>query len=286
MASGSQRAPTAFSSNDSRCAGRRCPGGLSATAVGSEVVKSRPDSLRADLVLRLGEPTEPARLALIVEVQLGTDPDKRLKWPAYLAGMRAELACPVVLVVVAPRARVARWARTRIEMGHPGFALRPIVLGPEGIPVIDDAEEARRDVPLAVLSSMAHGRGARGYDVGLAALHAVAQLDESRRGDYDTYVLEALSNAVHRRLVEEMEQGQHRKLTLLERHFIAKGRAEGEAKGRAEAMRRDILRVLGARGLSVPDEVRQRILSCDDVQLLDEWLARAATVERADDVAS
>jgi len=272
----------------SRVPGVEIPEEVEATVVGSEVIKARPDSLRADLVLRLGEPSEPAWLALVVEVQLRTKEDKRLKWPVYVAGVRAELACPVVLVVVAPRASVARWARARIELGHPGFALQPIVLGPDGIPVIDDAEEARRNVRLAILSAMAHGRGARGYDVGLAALRAVAQLDESGRGDYHTYVLDALADAVVKKLEEEMEQGRHRELTSLERHFISKGeargRAEGEAKGRAEATRQNILRVLAVRGLEVPHAVRQRILGCDDVEQLDAWLARAVTVERADDV--
>jgi hypothetical protein len=265
-----------------RAPGLAIPEGLAATVVGSEVVKSRPDSLRADLVLRLGEPPEPATLALVVEVQFGKDAAKRLTWPVYVAGVRAELACPVVLVVVAPRARVARWSRTPIETGHPGFALRPIVLGPESIPAIEDVEEARSDVRLAVLSAMAHGRSARGYEVGLTALRAIAQLDGSRRGDYATYVLGALGDAVHRRLEQEMEQGQHRKLTRLERYFMSKG----EAAVRADAMRQNILRVLAVRGLDVPETVRQRILSCDDVEQLDAWLARAVTVDRAHDVTS
>ena len=244
------------------------PDGLDAAVVGSEVIKSRPDSLRADLVLRVGDASEAARLALIVEVQLAKKSDKRLTWPVYVA------------------------ARRPIALGHPGFVLQPIVLGPEGIPLIDDVEQARGDVRLAVLSAMAHGRGARGYDVGLAALRALARVDDSGRGDYYTYVLDALADAVVMRLEDEMAQGQHRELTSLERHFISKGeakgraegRAEGEAKGRAEAMRQNILRVLAVRGVDVPRAVRERILGCDEVELLDAWLERAVTAERADDV--
>ena len=33
------------------------------------------------------------------------------------------------------------------------------MLGPDKVPVIADAREAERDVPLAVLSAMTHGRG-------------------------------------------------------------------------------------------------------------------------------
>ena len=262
-----------------RARGVGIPKRVEAAVVGSEVIKSRPESLRADLVIRVRGPGA-ARSAMVVEVQLGEDADKRLKWPAYVAGVRAELACPVVLVVVAPRADVARWARMDIETGHPGFVLRPVVLGPEAIPVIADARTARRDVRLAVLSAMAHGRGERGYDVGLAALRAVALLDEGRRGDYATYVLDALDDAYVQRLEDAMEQGEYRELTSLERHFIEKG----EAKGKAEAMQHGVLRVLAARGIDVPDEMRDRVLACGDVRQLELWLTRAATAERADDV--
>src|SRR5215472_9490028 len=46
-----------------------------------------PTERRADLVLLL-EAHEPAA-ALIVEVQLGVDPDKAWSWPMYVANLRA-----------------------------------------------------------------------------------------------------------------------------------------------------------------------------------------------------
>src|SRR5271157_3257789 len=53
-----------------------------------------PTEYRADLVLLLGgaSPAEP-RAAIVVEAQLGRDPDKRWSWPVYLAGLRARLRC-------------------------------------------------------------------------------------------------------------------------------------------------------------------------------------------------
>lgn len=42
--------------------------------------------------------------AIIVEMQLGVDPDKKRTWPLYPASVRAELRCPAVLLVVAPQA--------------------------------------------------------------------------------------------------------------------------------------------------------------------------------------
>jgi hypothetical protein len=54
------------------------------------------------------------------------------------------------------------------------------------------------------------------------------------------------------------------------------GRAEGEAKG--------ILSVLEVRGIPVTDSVRERIISCTDLDRMDTWLERSRTVERAEDL--
>ncbi|MFE9177047.1 hypothetical protein ACFYN5_12360 [Streptomyces sp. NPDC007126] len=50
-------------------------------------------------------------------------------------------------------------------------------------------------------------------------------------------------------------------------------RAEGRAVGRAEA----ILLLLGDRGVEVPEEARERILGCQDLEVLDLWVRRAVT---------
>jgi predicted transposase YdaD len=60
----------------------------------------------------------------------------------------------------------------------------------------------------------------------------------------------------------------------------AKGLAEGQAKGLAEA----VLRILGARGVSVGDTIRHRIVSCTDVKALEHWLERALTATNASDI--
>jgi len=39
-----------------------------------------------------------------------------------------------------------------------------------------------------------------------------------------------------------------------------------------------LLTVLRARGMGVTEEHEQRILACADIEVLDEWLRRAATV--------
>jgi flagellar biosynthesis/type III secretory pathway protein FliH len=66
----------------------------------------------------------------------------------------------------------------------------------------------------------------------------------------------------------------------------AKGKAEGEAKGKAEGEALIVLRILTARGLEVPTEIRQRVLSCADTSQLETWADRAATATTLDDVFS
>ena len=68
------------------------------------------------------------------------------------------------------------------------------------------------------------------------------------------------------------------------RKYVAQGRAEGRteglteglAKGRTEEAARNLLTVLRARGIAVPDAVRERILAQKDPERLERWLEKAA----------
>jgi hypothetical protein len=66
--------------------------------------------------------------------------------------------------------------------------------------------------------------------------------------------------------------------------FVDRLLAEGEAKGEARGEARTILRVLAARGLEVPAEVREQVLSCTDVSQLDIWADRAVTAASLEEV--
>ncbi|MEU6366180.1 hypothetical protein ABZ876_10555 [Streptomyces sp. NPDC046931] len=51
-----------------------------------------------------------------------------------------------------------------MSIGPPEWSaltLRPLVLGPDQVPIVDDPAEAARDIPLAVLSAMLHSRDHR-----------------------------------------------------------------------------------------------------------------------------
>lgn len=85
------------------------------------------------------------------------------------------------LLVLTTRPAVARWCSRPIDMGDGRWVLVPDVLGPEQIPQVTRACEARRRPELAVLSVLAHGRGPRGAAIGRAALAGVTMLDSARR---------------------------------------------------------------------------------------------------------
>jgi predicted transposase YdaD len=55
----------------------------------------------------------------------------------------------------------------------------------------------------------------------------------------------------------------------------AKGEARGEAKGEARGQAKAILAILEARQTTLNDTLRQKILQCDDLGLLQQWLMLA-----------
>ena len=72
----------------------------------------------------------------------------------------------------------------------------------------------------------------------------------------------------------------------------AEGKAEGRAEGRAEGVVQGmavgeataLLTVLAARGIEVPDDVRERITGCIDVAQLTLWVERAVTAKTVADL--
>ena len=237
-----------------------------------------PTEYRADLVLAVG-----SDLRIIVEIQLGRDADKRFSWPVYVTALRAKARCPVLLLVVALTPEVARWARAPIELGPPDSRLCPIVIGPDAVPPIDDAEVARSAPEFAVLSALAHARGERAVGTAHAALVAADGLDPDRGRIYADLVLHALGEAERAALEELMASEQYEYKSDFARKYVSEGRAEGRAEGRTEGLAQGraegVLALLGSRGLRIDDAERDRILATKDLELLARWLARAAEVE-------
>ncbi|MFD4857268.1 hypothetical protein [Streptomyces atratus] len=62
------------------------------------------------------------------------------------------------------------------------------------------------------------------------------------------------------------------------------GRAEGRTEGRAEGIARGILLLLAQAGVDVPEEARERVMGCADLDILSRWLLRAPTATSVEDV--
>jgi hypothetical protein len=240
-----------------------------------------PTEYRADLVLLLEGVDGTPAAALVVEAQLGRDPDKRWSWPVYLTNLRARLRCDVALMVVTSDAAVAGWAGAPIATGHPGWVLVPLVLGPQAVPVVRDAAVAVRSPELAVLSVMLHGHGEEALAVAEAALAAARGLDDERSKLYADLVFASVDEAARAILEALMASGSYEYQSDFARRYVAQGKAEGRAEGEAAGRAHALLAVLAARGLDVPEDVRARITACTEFTRLDAWLARAVTAASA-----
>jgi hypothetical protein len=234
-----------------------------------------PRELRADQLVVLYDGAVRV-MSIVVEAQLqAPDLDKIIAWVGYVAGSFTRYRCQACLLVVTTDRAVAARCAKPIEIG-PGHVLPPIVLGPNAVPVMTDTDAARLTPELAVLSAMAHGQSEVGADVAMAALGALVGLDQERATLYQDVVLSCLSEAAKRALEEMMASGGYQ----IQNEFIRKNIAKGKAEGKAE----DVLAVLEARGLSISDEVRERVRQSTDLPELDRWLRRAAVVSSAREI--
>lgn len=188
---------------------------------------------------------------------------KRRAWPAYVAVARVEHECPAVLIVVALRPVTARASARSIPTGHPGFVLRPIVISPDNTPAPEGPEAAE----LAVLAVLTGALDLGDPAAQLLALQRIARVDAERRQTY-TRLIRVTASAAVRQALEELMTTAFPRDDFID-GLIDQGRAEGEA--------RMLLRILAARGFSLPDEICERVTGCTDLAQLESWGTRAVT---------
>jgi hypothetical protein len=86
-------------------------------------------------------------------------------------------------------------------------------------------------------------------------------------------------NAAARRALEAMMKGYEYQSDFAKKYVAqgrTEGRVEGRVEGRTEEAARALLTVLRARGIAVPDAVRESILAQKDPERLERWLEKAA----------
>jgi hypothetical protein len=263
----------------------------------AELTDIEPAEYRADTVVLLGDgkPDSKPVLGIIVEVQLSPHERKRFTWPAYMTLLRARFECPVCVLVFTATERMAQWCRRPIELG-PGNIFTPLVVAPATVPVIGDEAAARRAPELAVLSCIAHGQDpdaeavARSAYVTLVAVNEL--LSDDRQLLYHDLVSTALPESARRALEKLMASGNYDFQSDFARKYLARGREEGREKGREEGREegevagqaKALLAVLESRGLPISKKARTHILACTDIEQLDAWVRRAASVASVEEL--
>lgn len=265
-----------------------------------------PSEFRADAVIAFdgAEAADKPVLAVVFEAQRRPEKKKRLSWPVYVATTHARHDCPTALFVWCESRAVARWAAEPISTGDPGLLLTPVALGPDQIPIFTSVEEARRTPELAVMSILTHGPGRDPEQTVETLVGVLDRFDREHANLYAHLVATALP-AVAKKLLEKRMKSSLKisndewVRTVLPETYAeleakgmaegkAKGMAEGKAEGKAEGMAKGradaLLTVLGARHIPVPDDARERITTCTDIEQLDLWVVRSLTVQTVEEL--
>ncbi|MER7490525.1 hypothetical protein ABTY20_32510 [Streptomyces sp. NPDC126497] len=247
----------------------------------TDVTEIRPVERRADTVLMF-EPDMGEHFVLAVEAQTKKDPDKARNWAYYVSYLHAKYDLPVLLVVVCRDSSTATWAAGPFTCTVDAWTTqvtRPFVLGPQTVPEVTDETTVARQPALAALSAIVHSQSRRSA----AILEAVARGLVSFEPDVTKYWFEVVEVGLEstparenwRKLMQDVVTHFPGHGTLFEEKFL-----EGKAESKAE----DILRVLNVRGLAIPDEVRERVAACTDLDSLTAWFDRALTITTAEDL--
>jgi hypothetical protein len=205
-------------------------------------------------------------------VQLEQDPVKHFTWPQYVTAARTRFRCPATLVVVAVDERVARWCAQPIALDRAGNVFRPVVIGPDAIPVITDADQARTWPELAVLSVIAHGREPGSEAIGAVALAACDPLDNPHSSLYADLIYANLHEIARTALEAIMQQHKYTYQSDFARKYVAEGLEEGTKQG----YRALLGKLLQQRFGELPGDIMARLEEAD-ADTLDLWGGRVLT---------
>lgn len=250
----------------------------SVTVLPTDLTETQPVERRVDTLLRLdfvGD--EP--LLLAVEAQRKKDSDKPGSWAYYLSFLYTKYKIPPLLLVVCQDRATAEWAARSMPIGPrqwPAITLRPLVLGPHNMPVITDPDEARADLALATLSAITHAKDPVVDGILKALSAALRDVPEAVADPIIEFTAQGLSG--NRSATQLWRNLMAVDLSFYKSWLSEEIRDEGRAQGRAEG----ILLVLETRGIDVPHEIRERITTCDNPDLLRRWLTRAVTAPSAE----
>ena len=143
---------------------------------------------------------------------------------------------------------------------------------------------------------MSHGPADRSTAPRMTSIMCVAvfSLPEDQRLLYSVLITSALSDAARKvfemlpqtknRYWPFLDENQRRLYSEAEAKGEAKGEARGEARGEAKGKAESVVRILTRRQIALTDAERERILGCNDTDLLDRWLDLALTAATGTDL--
>ncbi|MEU6778375.1 hypothetical protein ABZ912_04170 [Nonomuraea angiospora] len=153
----------------------------------------------------------------------------------------------------------------------------PVALGPDNVPQIIDPAEAREDAVLAMFSALTHARSPKVNAILKALDVALTAVDT----DTAAYLAEqteiGLGNTKARQIWRSLMAMQNFRFKSEYAEMLrAEGRAQGEAKS--------VLKILEQRDIPVSDSIRERVLACTDLALLESWLVRSLTATTVEEL--
>lgn len=248
---------------------------VTATLLPTDLTETKPLERRVDTLLRFDSEAGNSFL-LAVEAQGKKDSEKEANWTYYLAHLYAKYRLPPILLVVCQDRNTARWAKRPVRVGTPqwtSLTMHPLVLGPHNVPLVTDPVKAAEDVPLATLSAITHGRDPNATAILKALASALKTLNEETASIFIELTELGLGNAPAAQT--------WRKIMAVDLDFF---RSETSQRLRAEGRAGAILLLLSQRDVTVPDDVRDRINDCPDLDTLDTWFTRAITATTVDEI--
>jgi hypothetical protein len=238
-----------------------------------------PRTFHADGVLVYRDTADKPQFAVVFEVQRRWDIRKRRTWKLYTAQIEAELDVDAALLVLCPDPAVARRYRDLFAGEGLSLSLRPFIFTPDDVPLVVDVALARAKPALAVFSAICHLNDPEVEAAFPALAEALRSLGPTQASTYYDVVLSRLPVAARTHWEAFMSTAMNYEFKSdFARHYVGLGKAEGEARA--------VLTVLEGRGVAVPDDVREQILGCTDLDQLDTWLRRAGNATTIDDVIS
>ncbi|WP_327369320.1 hypothetical protein [Streptomyces sp. NBC_01217] len=262
-----------------RTLGLPFPEPVAVSLMPTDLTEIQPLERRVDTLLRI-DAAEGDSYLLAVEAQGKKDRAKPGSWAYYVAHLYAKYRLPPLLLVTCQDRTTAEWAARTVDIGPtawPTLSLRPLVLGPHNVPVVTDPDEAARDIPLATLSAVTHGKDPNAGAILKALAAALQTVDDDTAMIFAELTELGLGSAPAAQIWRDLMSVD---LSFFRSETSERLRSEGRAEGRAE----DILRILSKRGVVVSEQVRERIVSCGDLDVLSDWFDRSLVVEVAEEL--